>query len=147
VSIDPRAALRELKRVGVVSERRGRVKLETGGYIPRAGVIEKLDILGRDGAEFLSVMIHNVERAATPMLQRKASYDNIGSNSLERLRKSLAEEGRDAVEAANRLLARADRDRNPSAPRGRRTRVSFGVYFFEEPVADAGSRLRNKTKR
>ena len=69
-------------------------------------------------------------------LQRTASYDNIGSSSLTMLRKRLLREGEQVLLRANALLARRDRDRRASAPGGRRTRVTFGVYCLDEEVGD-----------
>src|SRR5215470_2831264 len=57
--VDPQTAVTELRRLGLVKVRGSRVTLLRDAYVP-GGVIEKLDILGRDGAEFLRAMIHNV---------------------------------------------------------------------------------------
>ncbi len=131
--VDPETAVSELRRLGLVSVRGGRVTLLHDAYVP-GGVIEKLDILGRDGAEFLRTVIHNVDRPPErSMLQRKASYDNIGSGALEGIRVRLRDEAIRVLTGVNQTLARVDRDRNPAAPRGRRMRVSFGVYVHEEP--------------
>lgn len=146
VGVDPAAALRELRRVGAVRVGRAAVTLVGSAYIPRAGMIEKLDILGRDGAEFLRAQLHNIRvRPAAARLQRKASYDNIGSNALPELRRVLRAEGERALETANRALAAVDRDRCADAPGGGRNRVSFGVYVYQEPVAD--SRRERKDSR
>lgn len=144
---DPAAALFDLERVGVVEMRGGRVALTSEGYIPRRGELEKLDVLGRDGAEFLRTMLHNVDSPRVTFLQRKTSYDNIGSRSLPTLRRSLREGALTALHAADRQLAAADRDRNRSAPGGRRTRVSFGIYVCEEPVEQESVRRRSRSKR
>jgi hypothetical protein len=114
---------------------KGNLHLLRREYVPRAGGAEKMDILGRAGADFLRVLMHNLSAAdGETFLQRVASYDNIGSSSLMTLRKALRREGRSALERANRLLADRDRDRNGRAAGGRRTRVSFGVYVLEEAV-------------
>jgi len=128
-------ALRELKRVRAVRVANGKITLHAGAYVPVAGVAEKLDILGRDGAEFLRVMLHNVSAPpGATMFQRKASYDNIGSAGRKALQAALRQDAAGAIESANATLAAADRDRNPDAPGGKRTRVSFGIYVCEEPV-------------
>jgi hypothetical protein len=149
---DPTIAQRALVRLGLVRVEKGQVTLLADAYVPSRGVIEKLDIMGRDGAEFLRALIHNVSApAARARLQRKASYDNIGSAALPGLAAALRKQGIDALLAANERLAAADRDRNPSAPGGRRTRVSFGVYVSSEPVhggkANPGKQQRRKGKR
>jgi len=137
-------ARRSLLASGLVKEdARGRLRLLQNAYIPGAAQAEKLEILGHAGAEFLRVLTHNLSSApGETFLQRAASYDNIGASSLTMLRRALRREGLGALERANRLLAATDRDRNPRARGGRRTRVSFGLYLLEEPVG--GARRRKK---
>jgi hypothetical protein len=127
----------------VTADRQGRLRLRQRVYVPSGGKHEKIDILGRAAAEFLRVLTHNLSSPVDEsLLQRVASYDNIGRSSLMMLRRALRQEGLRALERANALLAGRDRDRNPRAPGGRRTRVSFGVYVLEEPVADKVRRGR-----
>ena len=146
VDSDPTVALHELKRLGLVRVGKGTARLIADAYVPGVGMIEKLDILGRHGAEFLRTMIHNVSAApAEAVLQRCVSYDNIGSAALKPLRARLRPRALDALAAVNRELAVADRDRNPSAPGGRRTRVSFGIYIVEEPVTRSRPKRRQST--
>jgi hypothetical protein len=133
--VDPATALPALERAGVVHVAKGCAALCRDAYIPSGGEIEMLDILGRDGAEFLRTMIHNAQAPRERALfQRKTSYDKIGSAALKALRAVLRDEAMRAILAADRSLAANDRDRNPSAPRGQRTRVSFGVYVAEQPA-------------
>jgi hypothetical protein len=141
--VDPATALPALESAGVVRVAKGRAVLCKDAYVPSGGEIEMLDILGRDGAEFLRTMIHNTQAPpARAMFQRKTSYDNIGSAAVKGLRAALREEAMRVLLAADRTLAANDRDRNASAPGGKRTRVSFGVYVAEEPVTAAGRRQR-----
>ena len=145
--VDPAIALPALKRAGVVKVVKGRVSLQKDAYVP-AGEIEKLDILGRDGAEFLRTVIHNTSAApGRTMLQRKASYDNIGNASLKELREALRGEAGRALKSADHVLAASDRDRTPSARRGKRARVSFGVYIVEEPVESQSRSRAPRSKR
>lgn len=126
----------------VKQDRNGRLRLLQTAYVPAKGE-EKLDILGRAGAEFIRVLAHNLKaRPGETFLQRVASYDNIGASSLMMLRGALRREGVRALQRANALLAAKDRDRNPRARGGRRTRVSFGVYMFEAPEGAGRRRSR-----
>jgi hypothetical protein len=144
---DPVVARRELQRLGVIRVNAGQVTLLADAYVPQRGAIEKLDILGRDGAEFLRAMIHNVSAAPNKtVLQRKASYDHVGSEALPELERLLRTHGMEALLAANEKLAAVDRDRNPQAPAGRRTRVSFGVYYFTEPVSSGKAKSGRRTR-
>lgn len=136
-----------LQRLGMIRVARDRIVLRVDAYVPTRGVAEMLDILGRDGAELIRTMVHNVSNPRRAFLQRKTSYDNIGAESIPSLLGALRRQGIDAVLSADAMLARTDRDRNPSARGGRRTRVSFGVYCFSEPVATDASRTRKKFRR
>lgn len=149
VDSDPQTALRELTRLRLVKTVGKQVRLIADAYVPGPGVIEKLDILGRDGAEFLGTMIHNVSAPpAGALLQRRASYDNIGRAALGKgLRARLRQQALEALAAANGELAGADRDRNPAAPGGGRMRVSFGIYVCEEPLSPTRSKRLGTRKR
>lgn len=134
-----------LQRLGLIRTTAGRVVLRADAYVPARGVTEKLDILGRDGAEFIRTMLHNVKApSGRAFLQRKTSYDNIGKDGAQRILAALRQQGTEALMLADSTLAQADRDRNPSARGGRRTRVTFGVYCFSEPVS---SETPNRKKR
>jgi len=146
--VDPATALPSLANAGVVRVARGCAALCRDAYVPSGGGIEMLDIVGRDGAEFLRTMIHNVQAPRSRALfQRKTSYDNIGSAAMKALRAVLRNEAMRAIWAADRVLAANDRDRNPSAPRGKRTRVSFGIYVAEQPVHTRSRPRRNAAGR
>lgn len=139
----PGTARRALIAAGLVKQdRAGRLHLRQTSYVPTSGDA-MVDILGRAGADFVRVLAHNIEaRPDERFLQRVASYDNIGASSLMTLRGALRREGLRALQRANALLAAKDRDRNPRARGGRRTRVGFGVYVFETPEGARRRRSR-----
>ncbi|MBI4515025.1 MAG: hypothetical protein HY699_04315 [Deltaproteobacteria bacterium] len=136
VGADHQQLLEQLRAVGALRvDTRDRVVLVDAAYLPAAGQLEKLDILGRDGGEFIETIMYNVSaNLGSARLQRKASYDNIGSRALPSLRRHLRALAVEALSQANRTLAAVDRDRVPKAPGGRRTRVSFGIYVAEEAL-------------
>lgn len=143
---EARAALR---RLGLIRMTAGRVVLRVDAYVPARGVTEKLDILGRDGAEFVRTMLHNVKASpGQAFLQRKTCYDNIGGDSAQQTLTALRRHGTEALMSADAMLARVDRDRNPSARGGRRTRISFGVYCISESVSSGtGARTNRRARR
>lgn len=146
--VSPAETRAALQRLGLIRITAGRAVLRTDAYVPARGVTEKLDILGRDGAEFIRTMLHNVKApAGRALLQRKTSYDNIGGDEVPRILTALRQHGTAALMSADAILAKVDRDRNPSARGGRRTRVSFGVYCFSEPVASSTTRRKKRRAR
>lgn len=134
--IPVRSVLDELLRVGsVVLLANGDVVLQQEAHIPAGDAAAKLTLLGSDPAELFSTIIHNLEHPDAARLQRKVVYDNIGSEALSELRAEARGIGEEFIRRANVLLASHDRDRNPKAAGGKRSRVVLGTYFFEEEVA------------
>jgi hypothetical protein len=135
--IPVRSVLDELVRTGAVSLLAdGHIVLQREAHVP-ADAAAKLTLLGSDPAELFSTIVHNIEHPDAPRLQRKVVYDNIGSDALVELQASARRLGETFVRRANALLASRDRDRNPQAPGGQRSRVVLGMYYFEETVASA----------
>ena len=133
VDVPVRSVLDELIHVGAVELLAdGAVSLRQEAHLPPADAEGKVTLLGSDPAELFRTIVHNVEHADAPRLQRKVVYDNIGSEALEQLRAEAQQAGEEFIRRANALLASYDRDRNPDAPGGRRSRVVLGAYYFEE---------------
>lgn len=134
--IPPRAVLDELIRTGAVELLPdGGVRLAEAGYVPAREVEEKLRILGEDVAELIEAIRHNIESSGDePFLQRKVYYDNVGAAALSELREKVRTAGAAFVRQVDELLAGYDRDRNPSAPAGRRQRVAVGVYYLDQDI-------------
>jgi hypothetical protein len=139
--VPPRSILDELLRLGLVElSADGIVTLLREVNIPAADADGKLTLLGSDPAEMFSTIVHNIERPQEPWLQRKVAYDNIGSDALPALRQEARQLGEEFIRRANALLASYDRDRNPAAPGGTRSRFVLGTYAFEEETEPASAR-------
>jgi len=136
VDIPVRSVLDELLRSGVVALRRdGDVELLREAHMPTTDVAAKLALLGTDPAELFDTIMHNIEHPDAPRLQRKVVYDNLGSEALAAVHAAARRTGEAFIRRANAVLAAHDRDRNPRAAGGRRTRVVLGSYYFEEDAA------------
>jgi len=133
--VPPRSILDELLRLGLVElSADGTVTLIQEAHIPSADDSGKLTLLGSDPAELFSTIAHNIDHPQEPRLQRKVAYDNIGSDALPALREQARRLGEEFIRRANALLAAYDRDRNPQAPGGTRSRFVLGTYTFEEEL-------------
>ncbi len=133
-----RSVLDEMLRSGaVVMSDDGRVELVREANISVRGVEGKLELLGSDPGEIFDTIVHNLESPGEPWFHRKVVYDNIGADSLPDLRRDTGVAGESLIREANALLAARDRDRNPEAPGGRRSRVVVATYYFEEPLEPA----------
>ncbi|MFM8410735.1 MAG: DUF6502 family protein [Alphaproteobacteria bacterium] len=111
----------------------GMVELAREANLSVRGADGKLQLLGSDPGEVFGTIVHNIETPDEPWFHRKVVYDNVGADALPALRDRSREAGETLVRETNALLAASDRDRNPSAPGGRRTRVVVATYWFEEP--------------
>jgi hypothetical protein len=137
----PRVLLDELVRNGAVEIRPDtRIALTTSSYVPQRDRAEKLQILAEDPPELIETILRNLSaETADLLLQRKIYYDNLGSDAARRIRAEVRREGERFLRQVNRLLARYDRDRTPTAPGGERLYAGVGVYFFESPVPPAAT--------
>ena len=131
--IPVRAILDELERVGVVQKSKGGVRLLSRGYIPKAGRLEKIHILGEDAHDLMASIDHNlVEPPSEAFLQRKVFYDNIPEEKMEVLRRQLFQMGEAFIQRVDEVISPCDRDVNPSVKGKGRSSASLGVFYFEE---------------
>lgn len=129
-----RAVLDELVRVGTVERlANGKLRLTARAYVPRGDDNEKLGILGRDVADLIATVDHNLT-SNEPFFQRKVEYDNLPAECLPQLRKLSHAQGQRLLERLDRGIAKHDRDANPRAKGTGRRRVMVGVYYFEQDV-------------
>lgn len=132
-----RAVLDELLRVGAVRQLKdGRVELVERAYVPRDGDDEKLRILGTDVAELVSTIDHNLRKdSGTPRFQRKLSYQGVPTQTVHAFRQLSAAQAQALLENLDSWLAR-----HIAGSRGKdlqRSRVSLGIYYYEEPQSTA----------
>jgi hypothetical protein len=128
-----RAVLDELMRVGVVERTPdGRIRLLERSYIPKAGEIEKIAMLGSDPSDLFSTIDHNICHPDSPFFQRKVNYDNLPSEALPELKKLAGEHSQELLERVDRWMSERDRDVNPRVAGTGRKRAVVGIYYFHE---------------
>jgi hypothetical protein len=145
IDVPARSVLDELIRTGAVEMIDGStLRLCAEVLVPAGDLSAKLPILASDPAELFATIAHNIDSSDDSWLQRKVVYDNIGADALPDLREAARVAGAEFIRAANELLASRDRDRNPRAPGGRRSRAVLAVYYFE---ADAEAEVEGESPR
>ena len=128
-----RAVLDELMRVGVVERTPdGKIHLLEHSYIPKAGEIDKIAMLGSDPSDLFSTIDHNIRHPEAPFFQRKVNYDNLPSEALPGLKKLAGEHSQELLERVDRWMSERDRDANPRVAGTGRKRAVVGIYYFEE---------------
>jgi Family of unknown function (DUF6502) len=128
----PRAVLDELLRVGSVERQEdGRIQMVTRGYVPQKSAVDKLGILGRDVADLIDTIDHNLQHGdSDPRFQRKVMYSAIPADALPAFRKLSATQGQALLERLDRWLA--EHDVAPISERTQSARVGLGVFYFED---------------
>ena len=134
--VPARAVYDELERVGAVERLKdGRIRLTTRAYVPQAGEVDKLAILGVDVAELISCIDHNLQSPAEEAyFQRKVSYDNLPAEAMSELRELAGKRAQRMLEELDVWMSEHDRDVTPSAAGTGRKRASIGVYYHEEEI-------------
>jgi Family of unknown function (DUF6502) len=130
-----RAMRDELLRAGAVAEdREGRLRLLGEAYVPAQDDADKLGILGRDVADLIATIDHNLMHpAAQSRLQLKVAYDNLPREPLQAFRGEAAAEAFRLLQRFDRELAALDRDVTPDVQGSGRVRAGIGIYYFEAP--------------
>ena len=131
-----RAVLDELVRVGAVERLEdARLQLVTRGYVPQHSATDKLGILGRDVADLIETIDHNLQHGASdPRFQRKVMYAAIPVAALPAFRKLSGAQAQALLEKLDRWLAEHDTGEAAGAPDAEpgQARVGLGIYYFEE---------------
>ncbi len=129
--IRPRAVLDELVRVGAVSIDAGdRVTLNAEAFIPSASMEERLYYLGRAVGDHLEAASRNVTGTPRPFLERIVHYDAIPESAIDSLRIAAEKAGMQALKSVNRKAMESSQAEGHEPGQ----RLTFGVYFFNEPA-------------
>ncbi|MBK6743848.1 MAG: hypothetical protein IPG66_13095 [Hydrogenophilales bacterium] len=129
--IRPRAVLDELVRVGAVSIDAGdRVTLNAEAFIPSASMEERLYYLGRAVGDHLEAASRNVTGTPRPFLERIVHYDAIPESAIDSLRIAAEKAGMQALKSVNRKAMESSQEEGDAPGQ----RLTFGVYFFNEPA-------------
>jgi hypothetical protein len=134
-----RAVLDELVRVGAVRRHDdASVELVSRGYVPSSSELDKLEILGLDVSDLIDTIDHNIQHGAEdPRFQRKVMYHAIPATALPAFRKLSATQAQALLERLDRWLREHDSERRADGLGPPRARVGMGIYYFEEPAAQA----------
>jgi hypothetical protein len=133
-----RAILDELLRVRAVELLDdGHIRLLARSYVPGAGEVEKLAILGTDVADLIATIDWNLR---TPVdeayFQRKVQYDNLPAEIMPELHVLARQRAQAFIEQLDHWMAAHDRDATPTVQGTGRKRAMLGIYYFEEDLGE-----------
>lgn len=131
--IRSRAVLDEWLRLGVVElNERDEVCLKVEAFVPEEGIEEKTFYFGHNLHDHLAAATHNVLGIKPAFLERSVHYDALAKDSVAELAAWSEKAGMEAAKAINKQAMKLERrDKADGSPR---QRITFGIYFYSEPV-------------
>jgi hypothetical protein len=132
--IRSRVVLDEWLRRGLVQlDEERRVCLNAEAFVPAADSEDKAFYFGHNLHDHAAAATSNLLGDAPPFLERSVHFGSLPADLVRSLAQQAESAGMKALLAINKS-ARAERQdaQDDSAPR---ERMTFGVYFFSEPVA------------
>ena len=132
--IRARPLLDEWLRLGVVKiDEQDRVVLRSAAFVPSRGFDEKAFYFGHNLHDHVAAAAHNMEAKGPPFLERSVHYEGLKGDSVAKLAALAEKDGMQAVQAVYAEATDCDaRDRKAEGPK---QRITFGIYFYSEPVS------------
>jgi len=129
-----RAVLDELARVGATAlDSQGRVRLNKAAYVPSSDQADKLAMLGRDTADLIDTIDHNLTtQGVDTRFQLKVEYDNLSLEAIEAFRRFSDQHSMALLRQYDEWLARHDRDVHHDLPGTGRYRAGVSLFYFEQ---------------
>ncbi|MEQ1773752.1 MAG: DUF6502 family protein, partial [Burkholderiales bacterium] len=129
----PRALLDEWLRSGIATlNEQSQVCLQADAFIPEEGYAEKIFYFGHDLHDHAAAIAHNLSGGRPSMLERCVHYDGLDADAVDKISEAAVKLGMRALRGVNARAAEALAATRDSLP-ARRTRMTFGVYFYQEP--------------
>jgi len=132
--VPPAAMLMTLESSGTVERTENGVRLTSRSYLPTHSPAASLNILGRDVAELITSIDHNLSAPADArVFQRKVSTSNLRADAIKAFRALSNEQSQALLETYDAWLSEREVvDSNESAGDG--CYVAVGIYYFDETL-------------
>ncbi|WP_077000523.1 DUF6502 family protein [Variovorax sp. KK3] len=143
-NVHHRTILVELVRLGMASEKDGRVELEAAGFVPAKDLQSMLAFLGDNARDHLFAGVANTLGADPPLLERSVFASGITVEDCERIHQLARKRWSTLHHELTREMTRAYEAADSSAS----GRVRIGIYTYYEDTADpANAAPVDPTKR
>ena len=131
-----RAVLDELCRIGATRvDAQEQVTLNQAAYIPTTDQTDKLAMMGRDTADLIDTIDHNLDRSGSDTrFQLKVEYDNLSREAVEAFRRFSDRHSMALLRQYDDWLGQHDRDTHPDLPGSGRYRAGVGLFYFEDEL-------------
>jgi len=133
--IRSRVVLDEWLRLGVVSiDEQRMVCLNTQAFVPAQGFDEKAFYFGHNLHDHGAAAAHNLLGQEPPFLERSLHFNGLSAGAITELAAQSQKLGMQALVAVNKTALAREKT---TAPTDSLQRMTFGIYFYAEPVAPA----------
>ncbi len=131
--IRSRVVLDEWLRLGVAHfNDNNHVCLNTSAFIPAHGFDEKVYYFGHNLHDHAAAATNNLLGENQPFFERSAYYDGLSVDSVKVLAEQSERLGMKSLLAINKSAM--ELEKNDALKNDSRYRMTFGIYFFSEPV-------------
>ncbi len=131
--IRSRVVLDEWLRLGVARfDEKNRVCLNIAAFIPVHGFDEKAYFFGHNLHDHAAAATSNLLGDNQPFLERSVYYDGLSVDSVRVLAEKSENLGMESLLAINKEAI--DMEKNDTTASGQRYRMTFGIYYFSEPI-------------
>ncbi|MEE4109983.1 MAG: DUF6502 family protein [Halieaceae bacterium] len=136
--VPPAAMLATLESGGTVERTEQGVRLASRNYLPTHSPVASLNILGRDVAELITSIDHNLTVPADGrVFQRKVSTSNLRPDAIEGFRALSNEQSQALLESYDAWLSEHEIADGNGTPDGGRY-VAVGIYYFDDTLHKDG---------
>lgn len=145
--IRSRVVLDEWLRLGVAHlDDESRVCLNVEAFVPAKGFEEKVFYFGHNLHDHAAAAVNNLLREqqvpsedSHPFIERSVYYDELSPASVSQLKAQAEALGMKTLLAVNKSALDAETQYRKAPPGEPRQRMTFGIYFYAEPVATESS--------
>jgi hypothetical protein len=109
-----------------------RVCLNTAAFIPIHGFDEKAYYFGHNLHDHAAAATSNLLQEKQPCLERSVYYDELSADSIKILAEKSEYFGMESLLAINKEAI--ELEKNDAPKKGPRHRMTFGIYYFSEPI-------------
>jgi hypothetical protein len=142
--IPVRAMLDELIQIGAIERLSDqRVSAKTRVPISVGLTPSAIEAIGENCKDLLGTLIQNIRRIDRPMFEATSLISDASPNMLPVIRREIAEQGTNLINAASSILKRSQGRAKKRTPNRDGRRVGVTVYYFEDSAGATGDLARD----
>ena len=130
--IHPRAVLDEWIRLGFVSvDAENLVHLTADAFIPQEGFEEKAFFFGHNLHDHAEAAVSNMIGQQNSFLERCVHYDELSAASIDKIGEFVKKQGMKSLTEVFKVADSHAQDSQTTQPK---MRMTYGIYFYHEPM-------------